>query len=345
VAALLTQITKTLLRGIAFALACTVMPVNAQELLQNRSFESPVVPANGNNFYATIPNWTATNLVPSTQPLPFNVIRPFSGYANNPTTTPTGGAIQYLDINSAAGNILQTVVIPSQGLIDFSGWFSVRDGSRALSGMIINIRNSSNVVVSSVNTSFVLADPVGLWKIASASNIPINAGTYTFEAVIPDFANFDLASLVFKPAISVSKTSITRSDPISVTNPKSIPGSITEYSLTVTTPASYSLTTDSIALIDTTPANTALIVSDFAGIGSGPANFTAGSSTLTYNFLGLSSTTDDIEFSNNNGLSWTYVPVVGANNSDPAVTSVRLRPKGTMVSGSTLVFKLRYLLN
>ena len=40
-------------------------PANAQELLANRSFESPVVPANGNNFYATIPSWTVTSVTPA----------------------------------------------------------------------------------------------------------------------------------------------------------------------------------------------------------------------------------------------------------------------------------------
>jgi hypothetical protein len=331
---------------LAMATACVAVPANAQELLANRSFESALTPTavNGNNFYTSIPNWTVTNVTPA-QPSPWNIIRPWTGYAGNPTATPTGGGSLYLDINAASGIIKQTVTIPSQGMVDLSGWFSVRDFPQALTGLIINVRNSSNVVVATANTSFTAADPIGLWKQASAVSIPISAGTYTFEVEIPNFANFDLASLVFKPAITVSKSSITVSDAISATNPKSIPGAITEYSLTVTTPSSYSLTLNSVALVDTTPANTALIVSDFAGAGSGPANFTSGSSSLTYSFLGLGSLTDDIEFSNNNGLSWTYVPIIGTNNADPAVTSVRLRPKGTMVPSSTLVFKLRYLIN
>ena len=68
-------------------------PLFAQELLANGSFETPVTPANGNNFYVTIPSWTITNVTPI-QPTPYNVIRPFAGYAGNPTVTPAGGGVR-----------------------------------------------------------------------------------------------------------------------------------------------------------------------------------------------------------------------------------------------------------
>ena len=89
-------------------------PAAAQQLLQNRSFESPSTPANGNNFYTTIANWTLINVSPA-QAQPFNVIRPWSGYANNPTATPTGGGAQYFDVNSASGDLRQTVTVPGPG--------------------------------------------------------------------------------------------------------------------------------------------------------------------------------------------------------------------------------------
>jgi hypothetical protein len=336
------------------ALLCLVMasafgvsaPAAAQELLVNRSFESALTPTpvNGNNFYTSIPTWTVINVAPA-QPSPWNIIRPHAGYANNPTATPTGGGVLYLDINSASGSIRQSVTIPSQGMVDFSGWFSIRDFPQALTGLNINIRNSSNVVVATTSTSFAAADPIGLWKQASALNIPLAAGTYTFEVDIPNFANFDLASLVFKPSLSVAKTSSTISDSISAANPKSLPGAVIEYTLAATSPASYSVTNDSILLTDATPANMALIVTNIGGAGSGPAAFVAGSTGLTYSFISLASVTDDIEFSNNNGGSWTYTPVANGNGTDPLVTTVRLRPKGTMAASSTLAFKLRYRVN
>ncbi len=324
--------------------ATSLLPqiVHAQEILANRSFESPVVPANGNNFYVTIPNWTIFSIAPA-QASPWNVIRPWSGYTGNPTAAPTGGGIQYLDINSAAGTIRQSVTIPSPGMVDFSGYFSVRDYAQALTGLTINIRDPGGTVVGTASTSFAAADPIGLWKFASGANIPVGPGTYIFEVVIPDFANFDLASMVFKPALALTKTSAAYSDPVNgTTNPKEIPGGVAEYTISATTPASYSVSADTIALSDTTPTGTALVVTDFGGVGSGPAAFVPGSSGLSYSYSGLANVADDIEFSNNGGTSWTYAPIADANGVDNAVTTVRVRPKGTMAASTTASIRLRY---
>ncbi len=314
----------------------------AQELLVNGSFEAPAVPNNGNNFYATISGWSVTNVTPA-QASPWNIIRPWSGYGGNPTVTPTGGGIQYADVNSASGRMFQSVTLPSNGMVDLSAWFSVRDTPQALTGLTINIRNSGGTVVATASTSFLASDPIGLWKKAEALNVPLPAGTYTFEMELPNPANVDLASLVFKPAMTLTKTSVAFSDPANgTTNPKLIPGAVAEYTITGTTPASYSVTSNTILVTDTTPANTDLVVTNIGGAGSGPAAFTPGSSGLTYTFTSLASTTDNIEFSNNGGTTWTYTPVANFNGVDPLVTTVRIRPQGIMAASSSFAIRLRY---
>jgi trimeric autotransporter adhesin len=317
-------------------------PAAAQELLLNRSFETPVAPANGNNFYATIANWTAVNVTPA-QASPFNVIKAYAGYANNPTVTPTGGGAQYLDINSAAGSLRQTITLPSNGMLDISGWFSVRDFSQALTGLNINIRTTGGTLVATTSTSFAASDPIGLWKQATSVNIPLAAGSYIFEVDMPDFANFDLASAVFKPAATLTKTSAPYSDPLNgTTNPKLIPGGVAEYTIVAATPASYSVSSNTIVIGDSTPVGSELIVANIGGPGSGPAGFAPGTSGLTYSFAGLASATDNIDFSNNGGTNWTYTPVADANGADPAVTTVRVRPQGTMAASSSATLRLRY---
>jgi len=316
--------------------------LSAQELLSNRSFETPVTPANGNNFYTTIPNWTVINVAPA-QPQPFNVVRPFSGYSGNPTVTPTGGGVQYFDINSASGSLRQTVTVPSNGMVDISGWFSVRDFSQALTGLNLNIRTTGGALIASTSTSFAAADPIGLWKQAVSNNIPLAAGTYIFEVDVPDFANVDLLSMVFKPAPTLTKASAPFSDPVNGTiNPKYIPGGIAEYTIVATTPSNYPITSNSIVITDTTPAGSELIVANIGGAGSGPAAFAPGASGLTYSFISLASTTDNIDFSNNGGASFTYTPVADANGADAAVTTVRVRPQGTMAASSSASVRLRY---
>ena len=50
-------------------------------------------------------------------------------------------------------------------------------------------------------------------------------------------------------------------------------------------------------------------------------------SGLSFNYIGFSSTTDDVEFSDDNGASFTYTPTP-VGGVDPAITDVRLNPKG-----------------
>ena len=93
---------------------------------------------------------------------------------------------------------------------------------------------------------------------------------------------------------------------------------------------------------DAIPANLSLFVGTYAP-GPGPVRFTAGSSALTYSFTSLTSTADDLEFSNNGGASWSYAPTADADGVDANVTHVRIRPKGSMVPGSSFTINLRGL--
>jgi hypothetical protein len=194
------SIKHLLIRGLLF-IACIFLGATSSisaELLSNRSFETPVAPNNGNNFYTTIPNWTVVSSpVVAT---PFNIVVPHAGYANNPQATPTGGGRQYLDINGAGGTLSQTVTLSSNGFVSFGVWFSVRDGSRNLAGGIVRLRNSANAIVSSASVTFFTTDPISTWKRASVTNLAVPVGTYRLEIVMDNFHNIDLASLDFVPA-------------------------------------------------------------------------------------------------------------------------------------------------
>ena len=71
-------------------------------------------------------------------------------------------------------------------------------------------------------------------------------------------------------------------------------------------------------------------VADLGAAGSGPVAFQDGtpSSNLTYTFISLASTTDDLEFSSDAGTSFTYTPTANALGCDPAITHIRILPKG-----------------
>jgi hypothetical protein len=87
-----------------------------------------------------------------------------------------------------------------------------------------------------------------------------------------------------------------------------------------------------------------LRVADIGGAGSGPVQFVNGSpsSGLSYTFSSLSNGTDDVAFSNDGGATWTYTPVIGSNGTDPAVTHIRINPKGIFNAGNAqFTVKLR----
>lgn len=140
------------------------------------------------------------------------------------------------------------------------------------------------------------------------------------------------------PSLTFLKTVTIYSDPANgVTNPKFIPGAVANYTLRVINSGTGSVDNNTTVITDPIPANTASFVNDIGGVGSGPISFTQGtpSSTLTYTFTALNSLTDDASFSNDNGVTWTYIPIPGADGCDPLVTNLRLNPKGIFVGGNT----------
>ncbi len=144
------------------------------------------------------------------------------------------------------------------------------------------------------------------------------------------------------PPLTVLKSSQAYFDPYNgLTNPKLIPGGVAAYTVQVTNNAAYAVDDDSVVITDPTPSGAGLFVGNVPG-GTGPVLFNAGSSGLTYTYTSLASTTDDVEFSNDGGASWTYVPVPDASSVDLAVTHIRVRPQGSMAASSSFSLLFGY---
>lgn len=166
------------------------------------------------------------------------------------------------------------------------------------------------------------------------------------------FWNIDdqVLSLV-KVNLVILKSLRTLSDPVNgASNPRAIPGAAVEYAAVVTNQGAGSSDADSIRFSDPIPVHSQLIVADIAGSGSGPVSFAQGapSSGLSYSYASLASLVDDLEFSNDGGATWSYVPTPDANGADPAVTHLRVSPKGTFAAKTgptapsfTLRFRVR----
>lgn len=217
----------------------------------------------------------------------------------------------------------------------------------------------SNVVYVSDTSGGAYVNTTGLWtvvpvKLTSGSsvsiditvtvNLPAVGNIFTNTATVgggnhPDpNASNNSSSVVVTIAganLTMLKSALTISDPVNGTStPYNIPGATVLYSLQTTNSGQGPADTDTVVITDPIPANTTLYVGDLGSAGTGPVLFIDGaapaSSGLTYSFTSLSSTSDDLEFSNNNGATWTYTPVPDANGYDANVTNIRVNPKGAM---------------
>lgn len=134
------------------------------------------------------------------------------------------------------------------------------------------------------------------------------------------------------PILTNLKTVTVLSDPFNnAINPKNIPEAVVRYTIRITNSSLGGVVDNNRMLItDPVPTNATL----FTGLsvsGSAPYIFNDNASTITCPFIALNNNTDCIDFSNDNGATWTYTP----NGSfDTAVTHLRFRPTGVMVGNT-----------
>ena len=137
--------------------------------------------------------------------------------------------------------------------------------------------------------------------------------------------------------ITLTTTTSTTWDPVNgTTNPKSLPGGRKRMAIAVANPDLVAADNNSLALNVPIPAGTMLAL-DGDGTSSTFLQMADGnpSAALVLVYTSPSSTSDDVDFSSDNGASWTYVPVAGNDASQAAVTNMRLRARGAMAAGSS----------
>lgn len=236
----------------------------------------------------------------------------------NPNTVAVTGAA----LTDSYPSNLVNATTPNASTSCSGGTLSATAGgtSVAISGATIPASGSCTISIR------VLSATAGSYVNSTGSVTTTNAGTGTA-------ASATLTVNRPMPSLSLLKLVSVVSDPFNgATNPKSIPGAISAYSIRVTNSGPGTVDSNTLVMTDPIPANTSLYVGNIGGAGTGPVVFTNGSPTsgLSWTYTSLASTTDNLDFSNNNGSTWTYTPVPDANGFDAAVTNVRMRPQGSM---------------
>ena len=167
----------------------------------------------------------------------------------------------------------------------------------------------------------------GVWSYPTTGAANALSTTATGMTQAGGFGGFVIGERTF-PALTILKSVAVYSDPVNGTiNPKNIPGSEVLYTLIVTNSGAGTVDNNTLVIIDPIPANTELFTGNLSG--GAPFVFVDGalSSGLTCTFTALNNFADCVDFSNNGGATWTYVPNGGF---DPAVTHIRFSPAGSM---------------
>jgi hypothetical protein len=138
---------------------------------------------------------------------------------------------------------------------------------------------------------------------------------------------------VGSPALNVRKSSLTSYDPVNLaSSPKSIPGSLVDYSVEVTNSGFGYVDNNSIVISDVLPSAQSTF---YFGQPVDPVLFTDGlvSSGLTFTFIDIDSTTDDVQFSNDGCVTFllnpTAGPVTGYDTTSPKIDCIAIYPKGS----------------
>lgn len=144
---------------------------------------------------------------------------------------------------------------------------------------------------------------------------------------------YGISALSFCPMPSVAMTKT--SAPWATTGPDrfNAPASDVVYTLTVTNSGGSPVDLAGLTLIDRLPAAATFYNGDFdpSAPGTDPFLLTAGTSGVTL-------TTANVAYSNNNGASYAYAPAAGY---DPAVNRIRFAPGGTMAANSSFSIRFR----
>ena len=247
------------------------------------------------------------------------------------TLTNTGTGPDEFDFSSSiSGNY--TPVVSYYHDVDNSGTFTAPD--LLLTDTDGDGAPNTSTLGPGVSISVLIAyqAPIGL-SAGDTATVQTTAAS-DLEPLTNDFVT-DTIVIFVPPDLLVMKSVMTVEDPINLmVNPKAIPGADVLYTARITNQGAGTVDADSLVITDPIPGDGCLKVVDIAAPGSGPVEFTDGapSSNITYSFINLADATDDISFSNDGGITYTYSPIANPAGCDPNVSHVRINPKGTFAA-------------
>lgn len=248
-----------------------------------------------------------------------------------------GNGVYTLRVSNTAGVVLDpelnTVTITDTLPTGFTFVSGVGTGwSCGAAGQVVTCTHAPPLAPGSSLPDVTLTVAIGPTALpASVNTATVSSTTYDISAA-NNTVNDPTTVIPIFPTLVVAKSSQVISDPLNnTTNPKRIPGSVTEYSITITNTGPGFVDASTLVVTDPVPANTDLYVSTASG---NPITFTNGAiaSGLAFNYA-LS-----VTYSNQagGGPPFNYIPVPDASGFDPNVRGFRVAPTG-MMNGATVL--------
>lgn len=181
------------------------------------------------------------------------------------------------------------------------------------------------------------------WKICSLAYV-LGACVGTLDQGVGS-SEITVTVAVGPQDVTMTVSSVATWDPVNGTGrPFALPGSKGRTSMAVRNPDLVPLDDGSLALVYRVPARTSVALDGDGTAGNPVFGFSDGSpaSGTSLSYV-PGSATDDVDFSTDNGATWTYSPVAGNRASEAAVTALRFRPKGAMKAGGAFTLSFPYL--
>ncbi len=251
------------------------------------------------------------------------------------------GGVVTTSFNRGSTVYVRAVVSDPFGSFDISSaTITLRDpsGTDVVTNVAMTQVNDSGAALKTYQYSYVIpaAAPAGAWSARVTANEGVEGvtdlGLGTFTVTIP------------MPTLQVSKISSVVWDPVNLGgNPKRIPGSIIEYTITVSNSGPGAVDASTLIMTDVVPANTGLCVSNTGQCTV--VQFADGSPAS-----GLSYVIGNTTFSNiaGGGIPFSYAPSANAEGVDANVTGLRVAPTGSLLGNSgggnpgfTITFRVR----
>ncbi len=233
-----------------------------------------------------------------------------------------------------------------------------------------NGASSSPVTLTNGNVNFISGGNVAIGDGASENNQALGNVVVTFtgavDTIVIRYGNHTTApgdpgqqiigihdllacNPVTTTTLSVSKISSIIADPVNGnTNPKAIPGATIEYLITVANTGLIATDPGTVVVWDDGPADAKMCL---IGRSGGPVIFgdPGSNSNLTYDYGGAGSvetdlavTTDDLEFSDDGGVTFDYTPIDDGEGCDTLITDFRVNPAGAFSAGGDFTITVRY---